>query len=131
MSTAEVFSIYEQKAKALPFIRITKRTRDSIAVQIDSEHGRGKIRLYALFPDIFLGFNEFSASSFPSYGGEVADGIKINFCVDGRCEVKMSDGKYLFLEAGDLSLDARTTADKFTFPYDRFWGLKSLFTGRP
>jgi AraC-like DNA-binding protein len=130
MSTAEVFSAYEQAAKALPFLRITGRTRDSIAVQIDSEYGRGKIRLYALFPDIFLGFNEFSATSFPSYGEEVADGIKINFCVDGRCEVKMSDGKYLFLEAGDLSIDIRTTADKFTFPYDRFLGIE-LFIHDP
>jgi hypothetical protein len=130
MSTEEVFSAYEQRAKALPFIRITERTKDSIAVQIDSENGRGTIRLYALFLDIFLGFNEFSASSFPSFGGEIADGIKINFCLDGRCEVKMSDGKYLFLESGDLSIDIRTTADTFTFPYDRFLGIE-LFIHDP
>jgi AraC-like DNA-binding protein len=124
MNATEVFSAYERAAKSLPFVKITGRTKDSIAIQADSENSRGTVRLYVLFPGIFLGFNEFSGNSFQSYQGEVADGMKINFCIDGRCEVKMSDSRYLFLEAGDLSIDTRTAKDTFTFPYDRFYGVE-------
>jgi AraC-like DNA-binding protein len=124
MNVTEVFSAYEQAAKELNSVHITNRTKNNITIQIDSKDSRGRVRLYVLFPGIFLGFNEFSGNSFPSYQGEVADGIKINFCVDGRCEVKMSDSRYLFLEPGDLSIDTRTAEDTFIFPYDRFFGIE-------
>ncbi|MDR2394562.1 MAG: AraC family transcriptional regulator [Treponema sp.] len=124
MDATKVFFAYEQAAKELNFVRITNRTRDRIAVQIDYEDGRGTVRVYVLFPGILLGFNEISGGSFPSYQGKVAHGIKINFCIDGRCEIKMSDGRYLFLEMGDLSIDTRTAGGKFTFPYDRFYGIE-------
>jgi AraC-like DNA-binding protein len=124
MNATEVFSAYEQAVKTLNFVTIANRTKESITIQINAERGGGTVGLYVLFPGIFLGFNEFSSSSFPSYQGEVADGIKINFCVDGRCEVKMSDGRYLFLESGDLSIDTRTAKDTFAFPYERFYGIE-------
>jgi AraC-like DNA-binding protein len=125
MRAEEVFSAYEHAAKTLKYVQVTDRTDYSITtVLIDSKDGIGTMRLYALFPGIFLGFNDFSSNSCPSYNGEIAEGLKINFCIDGRCEVKMVDGKYLFLEAGDLSIGIRTTEDAFSFPYDRFYGLE-------
>ena len=82
------------------------------------------MRFCILFPGVILGFNKFSCNSCHSYSGEVAAGLKINFCIDGRCEVKMSDENYLFLEAGNLSIDTRTASDMFTFPYDRYFGIE-------
>ncbi|MDR1324906.1 MAG: AraC family transcriptional regulator [Treponema sp.] len=127
MNAADIFSMYERAAQASHIVCVTSRTEDSIIAQLDCKNGRGMVRLYALFPDIFLGFNEFSCRSFPSYPsyqGEAAGGIKISFCVDGCCEVKMSDHRYLCLEAGDVSIDTRTAEDTYTFPYDRFYGIE-------
>jgi hypothetical protein len=124
MKTEEVFSAYEHAAKTLKYARITKRTNHSINIQINTRGGKGTVRLFLLFPAVFLGVNEFTGSSFPAYNGEVATGLKINFCIDGRCEVKMSDSKYLFPDAGNLSIDTRIAWDKFTFPYDRFLGIE-------
>ncbi|MDR1399270.1 MAG: AraC family transcriptional regulator [Treponema sp.] len=129
METREIFSVYERKFKDLPFVRITNRTKESIAIEISSKNDRGTMRLYALFPGIFLGFTELSTSYFPSFEGKCADGIKITFCIDGRCEAKMSDSRYLLLESGDLSIDTRTVLDTYTFPYNRFQGIELCIYG--
>ena len=95
METKDIFSVYEREIKALHFLSTINRTKDSITIEIDSENGRGKQRLYALFPDIFLGFNEFSGTCFPSFGKELAGGIKINFCVEVRCDVEHKPQSFL------------------------------------
>jgi AraC-like DNA-binding protein len=124
MNVADIFSSYEAIAKSFSFVRVRDRTKDSMTIQFDPENGSGRMRLYALFPGILLGFNDFSIYSFPSYNGETAEGLKINFCVEGRCEAKMSDEKYLFMEPGDLSIDTRTVEEQFTFPNGRFYGIE-------
>ncbi|MDR0628950.1 MAG: AraC family transcriptional regulator [Treponema sp.] len=124
MNITEVFSSYEEIAKSFHSVRITERTRERMTIRYDPQNGFGTMRIYALFPGIILGFNDFFLDSFPSYSGETAEGLKINFCVEGRCEAKMSDEKYLFMEPGDLSIDTRMVKEQFTFPNDRFCGIE-------
>jgi hypothetical protein len=127
MNATDIFSSYEDIAKTLSFVQVKDRTKDSMTIQFDPENGSGTVRLYGLFPGILIGFNDFSVDSFPSYNGEIAEGLKINFCVEGRCEAKMSDEKYLFMEPGDLSIDTRTVEEQFAFPNGIFTGSNCLF----
>jgi AraC-like DNA-binding protein len=126
MDASELFAVYEHIIKPLKHIRVVNRTEYSITTQLDSKDGRGIIRLYAVFPGILLAFNDFSTGSCPSCNEESAEGLKLNFCIEGRCEVKMPDDRYLFLEAGDLSIDMRTPADTFAFPYNRYYGIELI-----
>ncbi|MDR3123003.1 MAG: hypothetical protein LBU16_04410, partial [Treponema sp.] len=126
MKAPELFAVYEHVAKTLQHIRVTNRTEHSITIQLDSKDGLGTVRLYALFPGILLALNDFSTDSCPSHDGEATEGLKMNFCIEGRCEVKMPDDRYLFLEAGDLCMDMRMPRDSFSFPYNRYYGVELL-----
>jgi AraC-like DNA-binding protein len=128
MEPSEIFAVYEHIVTALKHVRVVNRTGYSITTQLDSKDGLGIIRLYALFPGILLAFNDLSIGSYscPPQNGEAGEGLKMNFCIEGRCEVKMPDDKYLFLEAGDLCIDMRTPRDTFSFPYNRYYGVELL-----
>jgi AraC-like DNA-binding protein len=114
----------EKVARAMDNVHIINKTDDSITIQFKNDKGIGTVRRYTLFPGILLGFNDVETSSFPHFKGEIVQGFKINFCADGRCEVKMSDGMYLFLEAGDFSCSNLTVSGDFALPYERYHGIE-------
>ncbi|MDR1301884.1 MAG: AraC family transcriptional regulator [Treponema sp.] len=124
MSGDEQFTALEKLTRAMRHVHITSRTADSITIQFKSTEGMGTVRRYALFPGIFLGFNNVETGLFPCFKGELVQGFKLNFCTDGRCEVKMSDGMYLFLETGDFSFSNLTVSGNFSLPYQRYHGIE-------
>jgi hypothetical protein len=124
MNWDEQFTALEKAARTMNSVHITKRTVDSIAIQFENNEGIGTVRRYALFPGIFLDFDDVETSSFPRFTGEIIRGFKINFCADGRCEVKLSDGMYLFLEMGDMSFSNLAASGDFSLPYQRYHGIE-------
>jgi AraC-like DNA-binding protein len=124
MNRDEPFAALERAARTTESVRITNRTTESVTLQFKNEKGTGRVRMYALFPGIFLGFNDVETNSFPRFKGELTRGFKINFCLDGRCEVKMADGMYLFLEKGDLSFNSIAASGNFFLPYERYHGIE-------
>jgi AraC-like DNA-binding protein len=124
MNRDEQFTALEKAAKTMHNVHIINKTADSITIQFKNDEGSGTIRRYALFPGVFLDFNDIETGSFPCFKGEIMQGFKINFCADGRCEVKMSDGMYIFLETGDISFSNLTTSGDFSFPYGRYHGIE-------
>jgi AraC-like DNA-binding protein len=124
MNRDEQFIALEKAVRTMDNVHIVNKAADSITIQFKSSEGIGTVRRYALFPGIFLGFNDVETSSFPHFTGGIIQGFKINFCADGRCEVKMSDGIYIFLESGDISFSNLTVSDNFSLPYDRYHGIE-------
>jgi AraC-like DNA-binding protein len=124
MNREEQFIALEKAVRTMDNVHITSRTSGSITIQYKGDGGIGTVRRYALFPGVFLSFNDAEVSSFPGFRGEIIQGHKINFCVDGRCEIKMSDGIYIFLEAGDFSFSNLTVSDNFSLPYERYHGIE-------
>jgi AraC-like DNA-binding protein len=124
MNRDEQFTALEKAARTMPHVHIINKTADSITIQFKNDEGSGTIRRYALFPGIFLDFNDIETGSFPCFKGEIMQGFKINFCADGRCEVKMSDGMYIFLETGDISFSNLAASGDFSFPYGRYHGIE-------
>jgi AraC-like DNA-binding protein len=105
-------------------VHITNKTAESITIQFKNDEGVGTVRRYALFPGIFLNFNDVETSSFPRFTENIMRGFKSNFCVDGRCEVKLSNDMYLFLETGDMSFSNLTATGDFSLPYERYHGVE-------
>jgi hypothetical protein len=124
MNGDEQFTALEKAVRTMDNIHVAGRTAGSITLQYRDEGGGGTVRRCALFPGVFLGFNDVETSRFPRFKGEIARGYKVNFCIDGRCEVKMSDGMYLFLESGDFSFTSLTVSDNFSLPYERYHGIE-------
>jgi AraC-like DNA-binding protein len=124
MNGNEQFAALERAIKTVKNVRVTNRTSGSITIQYKDDGGIGTVCRYALFPGVFLDFDDSDTGSFPRFRGELIQGYKINFCIDGRCEVKMSDGMYLVLEAGDFSFSNLTVSDDFSIPYERYHGIE-------
>ena len=124
MNGNEQFAALEKHTRTLDNVHIIDKKTDKLILRFTDNTGIGTVRMYALFPGIFLGFNDVETSSFPHFKGEIIQGFKINFCVDGRCEVKLSDGMYLFLETGDMSFSNLTASGDFSLPYERYHGVE-------
>jgi AraC-like DNA-binding protein len=124
MDWNEQFIALKKATRTMYNVHVIDRTVDSITIRFKNDEGIGTLCRYALFPGIFLGFNDIETSFFPCFKGEVIQGFKINFCADGRCEVKMSNGMYLFLEMGDMSFSNLAVSGDFSLPYQRYHGIE-------
>jgi AraC-like DNA-binding protein len=124
MNGNEQFAALEKHTRILDNVHVIDRKTDKLTLRFTDNTGIGTVRMYALFPGIFLGFNDVETGSFPHFKGEIVQGFKINFCVDGRCEVKLSDGMYLFLETGDMGFSNLAASGDFSLPYDRYHGIE-------
>lgn len=45
----------------------------------------------------------------------IGEGVKLNYCIAGRLEVSMNDGRSFYLGPGELSVKT-STASEFSFP---------------
>lgn len=50
--------------------------------------------------------------------------VKINYCISGRCEVLLENGKYVYLSAGMLSIDCNQPKEMFRYPTKQYEGLE-------
>lgn len=53
--------------------------------------------------------------------------IKLNYCTQGRCEVLLENGKYVYLEPGMLSIDCNQPKESFRYPTKEYEGLEMVF----
>lgn len=50
--------------------------------------------------------------------------VKLNYCIRGRCEVFLENGKYIYLSAGMLSIDSNQVKEMFRYPTREYEGLE-------
>lgn len=50
--------------------------------------------------------------------------IKLNYCIRGRCEVLLENGKYIYLSDGMLSIDSNQVKGMFRYPTREYEGLE-------
>ena len=125
MKPEAVISAYAEEIGARTNTRLLINEPDRMFYQIDGEDGSGTVEVLTLFPGVILQFHSFHCKSFHlATNGDVGEGLKINFCSEGRMEVRMSDNLCLFMEPGNLSLDVRTVQDSFQFPCGHYHGVE-------
>ena len=125
MKPETVISAYAEEIDASTNTRVLTNESDRMVYQIDGQDGSGMVEVLTLFPGVILQFHSFHCKSFRlAVNGNVNEGLKINFCSEGRMEVRMSDNLCLFMEPGNLSLDVRTAQDRFQFPCGHYHGVE-------
>ena len=125
MEPKAVFSVYAEEVDSRANTRLLINNSDQMVYQVDGEEGNGTVEVLTLFPGVILQIHSFRCKSFRLAAMEnVSDGLKINFCIEGRMEVRMSDNLCLFMEPGSLSLDVRTAQDSFRFPCGHYHGVE-------
>lgn len=128
MEPAAILPTYMSELKTQANIRVLANTSQRIVYQIDCVDGTGTVEVLTLFPGVVLQFHSFHCKSFHlAESKEVGNSLKINYCLEGRMEVRMSDNLLLFMEPGNLSIDIRKAQDSFQFPCGHYHGVEILF----
>ena len=110
-------------------MKFTKIT-DTIYTLTDAkENEYAEIILFYLFPGIFLGINYVNmhriicppseSSTTPSM-----DCLRINYCFEGRCEVKLKDGRYVYVDNNVLCIEDHTPQYNFHYPLGFYKGIE-------
>lgn len=79
------------------------------------------------FPGIHLWANDVYMKCIPISPSEEYHFIKLNYCMEGRCEVRLEDDRYVYLEKGVLSIDTNQPKENFIYPSGRYEGLELIF----
>jgi hypothetical protein len=116
-------SEYEKELKEILGAHMVNRTDDSITVQYNKNDDTGTIKRVDLFPGIHLYFFDIEANSFHDLNNDDPKQLQILFCIEGKCEIRMSNGTHLLLNTGDLSFIRHICAD-FSFHCGRFRGME-------
>ena len=128
MEPTAILPAYMDELKTQGNIRVLTHSGQRIVYQIDCVDGTGTVEVITLFPGVVLQFHSFHCKSFHlSESKEVGNSLKINYCIEGRMEVRMSDNLFLFMEPGNLSVDVRKAQDSFQFPCGHYHGVELLF----
>lgn len=128
MEPTAILPVYMNELKTQSNILVLTHNDQHITYQIDCVDGSGTVEALTLFPGVILQFHHFHCQSFHlSESQEVGNSLKINYCTEGRMEVRMSDKLFLFMEPGNLSIDVRKAQDSFQFPCGHYHGIELLF----
>ncbi|HEY3425127.1 MAG TPA: AraC family transcriptional regulator [Negativicutes bacterium] len=105
-------------------ITMLKRNADCTVYKMKDVSGEGTMTCYKVFPGIDLLYNDFHMQScFSEFRPKVAM-IGIDHCREGRIEWEFQNGSYLYLEEGDLQINAKDNhAIGFGFPLSHYHGI--------
>lgn len=84
----------------------------------------GDIYICKPFPGIHLWANDVFMHAIPTQQSDEYHFVKLNYCIDGRCEVQLADDRYVYLEKGLLSIDSNPPKENFLFPGARYKGIE-------
>ena len=100
------------------------------SLEIENKTGRAKLTRFAIFPGIQVGYIDAHINSFSCYGRPIPGAFAINHCEEGRVECAFSNGSYLYMGPGDMSVGWRRSVDychTVTFPSSHYHGLSIVF----
>ena len=86
----------------------------------------GTSKVCRLWPGVILGMNDFSMNRFPSEMISDYRQMKINFCMEGRCEVRLRNNSYVYLGKNTLSIDTNQESEMFFFPEGYYKGMEMI-----
>lgn len=97
-------------------------------IQMQNDTGDGLMNSYMVFPGVYLMFSDFHMKQCESQFAPQFDVFCIDHCREGRIEQEISDGTYIYLEAGDLYADCRVNSGRLVeFPLGHYHGISISF----
>ncbi|MCD7735446.1 MAG: AraC family transcriptional regulator [Lachnospiraceae bacterium] len=90
----------------------------------------GKFVLYEICPGILFAFNEVFTSVLPKMTTQETDDCicTINYAASGTCGLYSSNGKYIYLRAGELMISNEQPAHSFEYPSSSYSGIEIYIT---
>lgn len=89
---------------------------------------KGHIYLCRLWASVTVWANRVFMGALPcETAGATYPFIKLNYCIRGRCEVQLENGKYIYLSDRMLSIDSNRAKGMFRYPTEEYEGLEIVF----
>lgn len=111
-----------------PNVREIVGTEECKVLRLSDGAGEGIMTIYAVFPGVFLMFNDFHMKECISGFQTDTNLFCIDHCREGRIEQEAGKGAYCYLEAGDLRLDQRIHhTGQVSFPLCNYHGISIGF----
>lgn len=87
---------------------------------------QAKIYLLDLFPGIILGINYVNIHRITGNADEASsyNTLRINYCFEGRCEVKLKDGRYVYVDNNALCIESHEPQYNFYYPLGFYKGIQ-------
>lgn len=103
--------------------------RITVPLHSDSDKNEGSIIMLFPMKDIILNLIEIHSLEIPE---NVANPVKerkelkINYCFEGRCELRLKTGGCTYLTSGEAALDAGQTRNVFYYPGGKYLGFEII-----
>jgi len=105
-------------------IIVSKRNDGCTEYKMRDASGAGTMTCYKVFPGVDIIYNDFHMKSCFSEFRPKVEMIGIDHCRDGRIEWEFPGGSYLYLQKGDLQINAKDHhAMGFGFPSGHYHGI--------
>ena len=83
------------------------------------------LTIYSVLPGIYMVKNDIHASSVPTLGEAMPFEIyTVNYCVDGRCEYRLSDDNYSYVIKNLMTVSTGTIPGSFYYPSSCYLGYE-------
>ena len=110
-------------------MKLTKITDIIYTLTETTEKEHAQVVLFHLFPGIYLGINYINMHRIIGSPSEISaasniDSLRINYCLEGRCEVKLKDSRYVYVDNDVLCIEDLTPQYNFYYPLGFYKGIE-------
>lgn len=100
--------------KAKDFIN---RTDDKHLIHQEMPDGYMEATTFSILPGIYLVFNDIHTQSIPiNEFSKSREFLIINYCIAGRCEFRIDENNYSYLNPGMMNISAKMVDEQFYYP---------------
>lgn len=99
-------------------------------MQLTAKSMSGDVYFYELFNGIVIAFINIKARSFPvppAFGFGNEDAIFFNYCVKGRAEIVLSNGRSTCIVENEVSIAKDFAVNEFSYPQKAYQGIELFF----
>ena len=105
-------------------VTLKRREEDCTVYKMEDDTGEGTMTCYNVFPGIDIMYNDFHMQSCYSQFEPKVEMLGIDHCREGRIEWEFSNNTYMYLQQGDLQIDAKNNHQRsFGFPLSHYHGI--------
>lgn len=100
-------------------------TQDRGTIRQDTPDGFLELSVYSILPGIYLTLNDIHTQIIPVNMPSLDQGIfVVNYCMDGRCEFKIDENNYSYLDSRMMDVSTRMVQEQFYYPSSYYQGYE-------
>jgi AraC-like DNA-binding protein len=104
-------------------IRCREESQDITRYDVEMNGENGSMRVFDLFPGVKFSINDFNMQKMPFDATASKEGLIINCCLGGRCQVDVGSDSQLFIQKNNVCVDVKHAQGFFISPTKCYQGV--------